>query len=279
MSEIADISARISKKTFLWAAVILLCLLVLSGILTRVIPTGSYLRSTVDGKVVIDVNSFEYTQLSPLAYSLGWDALTALGMSVLAMGFGFAAGLTNPFTIARGEYRLRGARRAFLQRPHRHIAGSAAHPDGGGGEAPDIHVRDFGHHHLCSREQNRGHAAFLRVHNGLHTRPVHEFLHNLRIGQIPDHDADTRSAVRHRRAHATGHMPCIPVWRWVQQRDLSDQSDNSDIYRTGGRELSQMVQMDDMAATRGARCHCGVPVYCSGHRLGAHIAEQAFQDS
>jgi uncharacterized ion transporter superfamily protein YfcC len=192
MSEIADISARISKKTFLSAAVILLCLLVLSGILTRVVPTGSYLRSTVDGKVVIDVNSFEYTHIPPpapwrwftapfevmwgdegavvvaivaffllsagainimnkcgifnytiarivhkyeaqkyrllavvifvlmliaattgiadqsiflvpvmlpLAYSLGWDALTALGMSVLAMGFGFAAGLTNPFTI------------------------------------------------------------------------------------------------------------------------------------------------------------------------------------
>lgn len=67
MSEIADISARISKKTFLSAAVILLCLLVLSGILTRVVPTGSYLRSTVDGKVVIDVNSFEYTELSPPA--------------------------------------------------------------------------------------------------------------------------------------------------------------------------------------------------------------------
>jgi uncharacterized ion transporter superfamily protein YfcC len=30
---------------------------------------------------------------------LGWDVLTGLGMSVLAVGCGFAAGVCNPFTI------------------------------------------------------------------------------------------------------------------------------------------------------------------------------------
>ena len=34
-----------------------------------------------------------------LAIRLGWDALTGLGMSVLAVGCGFAAGVCNPFTI------------------------------------------------------------------------------------------------------------------------------------------------------------------------------------
>lgn len=34
-----------------------------------------------------------------LAIRLGWDALTGLGMSILAAGCGFAAGLCNPFTI------------------------------------------------------------------------------------------------------------------------------------------------------------------------------------
>lgn len=34
-----------------------------------------------------------------LALSLGWDALTGLGMSLLAVGCGFAAGVCNPFTI------------------------------------------------------------------------------------------------------------------------------------------------------------------------------------
>ena len=35
----------------------------------------------------------------PLAITLGWDSLTGLGMSLLAMGFGFAAAVTNPFTV------------------------------------------------------------------------------------------------------------------------------------------------------------------------------------
>ena len=35
----------------------------------------------------------------PLAVTLGWDTLTGLGMSLLAMGFGFAAAVTNPFTV------------------------------------------------------------------------------------------------------------------------------------------------------------------------------------
>ena len=34
-----------------------------------------------------------------LAYLLGWDAMTGLGMSLLAIGFGFSAALANPFTI------------------------------------------------------------------------------------------------------------------------------------------------------------------------------------
>lgn len=34
-----------------------------------------------------------------LAISLGWDALTGIGMSLLAAGCGFAAGVCNPFTV------------------------------------------------------------------------------------------------------------------------------------------------------------------------------------
>lgn len=34
-----------------------------------------------------------------LAIRLGWDALTGLGMSLLAIGCGFSAGICNPFTI------------------------------------------------------------------------------------------------------------------------------------------------------------------------------------
>jgi uncharacterized ion transporter superfamily protein YfcC len=34
-----------------------------------------------------------------LAYSMGWDALVGLGMSILATNMGFSAAITNPFTI------------------------------------------------------------------------------------------------------------------------------------------------------------------------------------
>lgn len=34
-----------------------------------------------------------------LAYSLGWDALIGMGMSLLAVGCGFATGVCNPFTV------------------------------------------------------------------------------------------------------------------------------------------------------------------------------------
>lgn len=34
-----------------------------------------------------------------LAINLGWDALTGIGMSLLAVGCGFAAGVCNPFTV------------------------------------------------------------------------------------------------------------------------------------------------------------------------------------
>jgi len=34
-----------------------------------------------------------------LAVNLGWDALTGLGMSLLAVGCGFASGICNPFTV------------------------------------------------------------------------------------------------------------------------------------------------------------------------------------
>ena len=34
-----------------------------------------------------------------LAIDLGWDALTGIGMSLLAVGCGFASGVCNPFTV------------------------------------------------------------------------------------------------------------------------------------------------------------------------------------
>jgi len=184
--------AQISKKAFIQSALILLFLMLLAGILTRVLPTGTYDRVVTDGRTVIDPESYravarpdypfwrwftapvevlwgpdnliiitiilfillvsgafgileksgiltsmlnaivkrfgarkylllallslffmllggffglleEIVPLVPLiialSYSLGWDALVGLGMSILATNIGFSAAITNPFTI------------------------------------------------------------------------------------------------------------------------------------------------------------------------------------
>jgi len=184
--------AQISKKAFIQSALIILLLMLVAGLLTRVLPTGSFERSLLDGRSVIDPDSYQVTtgvnypvwrwftapvevlwgpdalviitiivfillvsgafavldkcgilksvlarivktfgrqkylllvvvslffmllgaflglfeEIVPLvplmialSYSLGWDALVGLGMSILATNMGFSAAITNPFTI------------------------------------------------------------------------------------------------------------------------------------------------------------------------------------
>ena len=184
--------AQISKKAFIQSAVIILLLMIVAGVLTRVLPTGAYERTLVDGRSVINPDSYQVTtgvhypiwrwltapvevlggpdalviitiivfillvsaafavldkcgilksvlarivktfgkqkylllvviclffmllgsflglfeEIVPLvplmialSYSLGWDALVGLGMSILATNMGFSAAITNPFTI------------------------------------------------------------------------------------------------------------------------------------------------------------------------------------
>lgn len=185
--------AQISQKAFIQAVSIIFALMMVSGILTQVIPPGQYTRTEVDGREAIDPTSFIFTPrpdypiwrwftapfevlatadgltkvvpiivfillvgtafgvmdrsgilravvahivqtfghrkealllvitfffmalgaffgifeevipLVPLmiglAYFLGWDSLTGLGMSVLATNVGFSTAIFNPFTI------------------------------------------------------------------------------------------------------------------------------------------------------------------------------------
>lgn len=41
--------------------------------------------------------------ITALSIQLGWDALTGLSMSLLAVGCGFAAGVFNPFTVGMAQ--------------------------------------------------------------------------------------------------------------------------------------------------------------------------------
>lgn len=184
--------AQISRRAFTQSLVILFILMMVAGILTILIPAGSFERVEADGTQTIVPDSFQYTEdpdypawrwfIAPLevltgpngltiititifilivgvafaimdrsnilksaigrlvktfgnrkyiflmlialffmgigaffgifeevvplvplmlalSYSLGWDALVGLGMSILATNMGFSAAITNPFTL------------------------------------------------------------------------------------------------------------------------------------------------------------------------------------
>jgi uncharacterized ion transporter superfamily protein YfcC len=184
--------AQIGKRAFIQSLVILFVLMMIAGILTQVLPAGQYANMEVNGRQVIDPNSFQFIDhpnypiwrwfIAPievlgsssgltviiiiivlffaggafavldktgtirafimrvvnrfrsrkyfllaavclafmflgatlgtfeevvllvpvmiaLSYSLGWDALVGLGMSILATNTGFSAAVTNPYTI------------------------------------------------------------------------------------------------------------------------------------------------------------------------------------
>jgi uncharacterized ion transporter superfamily protein YfcC len=184
--------AQISKKAFIQSALILLLLMLIAGVLTLVLPTGTFDRTVTDGRTLIVPDSYQaiprpdypvlrwltaplevlwgpdaliiitiivfillvssafavldksgilkatlskivmkfgsrkylllltlclffmllgaffglFEEIVPLvplmialSYSLGWDALVGLGMSILSTNMGFSAAITNPFTI------------------------------------------------------------------------------------------------------------------------------------------------------------------------------------
>lgn len=189
---VKESSLKIGKRAFLASVAIILLLMIASGLMTILLPSGSYERAFQEGRTVIVPDSFRYVEkpaypvwrwftapvevfvggdnlalititlfiifisgsfailenayvieyilaaiverfrerkytllavvifmfmflasvlgiyeamvplivfIVPLSLSLGWDSLTGLGMSLLPMAFGFAAAITNPFTI------------------------------------------------------------------------------------------------------------------------------------------------------------------------------------
>ncbi|MDR2517462.1 MAG: hypothetical protein LBC88_08800 [Spirochaetaceae bacterium] len=74
--------ARFKKRRYLLIAVLIFFFMFLSGFVA--------IYEAMIPMVVFMV---------PIAISLGWDSLTGLGISLLPLGFGLAAAVTNPFTV------------------------------------------------------------------------------------------------------------------------------------------------------------------------------------
>ncbi len=184
--------AQIGRRSFIQSLIILAVLMLLAGLLTRLVPAGSYARITRDGRTLIDPDTFRFIErphypiwrwitapievlwsqdglivviiivfllmvgaavaalnrsgilralvervarrfrsrkyvllwvisllfmlvgaflgifeevvplvplMVALAYTMGWDVLVGLGMSVLAANMGFSAAVMNPFSI------------------------------------------------------------------------------------------------------------------------------------------------------------------------------------
>jgi uncharacterized ion transporter superfamily protein YfcC len=79
---LAAVVARFSGRKYVLMAVVMLFFMLSGGIL------GVY-------EEVVPLVVF----VVPLAHVLGWDSLVGLGMSLLALAFGFSAAITNPFTV------------------------------------------------------------------------------------------------------------------------------------------------------------------------------------
>ncbi len=94
--------ARISRKAFLQAFIILLILMVVAGTLTRIIPAGQYTRVEVAGRTVIDPTSFTYVEspdypawrwfTAPFEVLVGPNSLTVIAiiLFILLVGVAFA---------------------------------------------------------------------------------------------------------------------------------------------------------------------------------------------
>lgn len=60
-----DSTLKIGKRAFIFAALIILCLMILSGVLTRLVPAGSYDRVLVDGRQEVVSGSFRFIDQDP----------------------------------------------------------------------------------------------------------------------------------------------------------------------------------------------------------------------
>src|SRR4030065_1997821 len=94
--------SRISRKAFIQAVAIIFALIMVAGILPRLLPTGQYARTTVDGREVIDATQFSLVErpdypiwrwfTAPFEVLAGTDGFTVIAiiLFILLVGGAFA---------------------------------------------------------------------------------------------------------------------------------------------------------------------------------------------
>ncbi len=119
--------ARIGVKAFLQSFFILLALMVITGILTRVVPAGTYDRIQIEGREMIATESFRYTArpdypvwrwfTAPLeVFTIGPDRATVLMIVALLILIGAAFAVMDKGGILRAI--LEALVRAFAERKY-----------------------------------------------------------------------------------------------------------------------------------------------------------------
>lgn len=102
-------SMNIGKKSFLTSFFILLGLIILTGVLTRIIPAGSYERILVNGREVIDSSSFQYMEstrlpiwrwfTSPFEVLWGKDSLVIIIICIFLIFIGGSMAILNESNV------------------------------------------------------------------------------------------------------------------------------------------------------------------------------------
>jgi uncharacterized ion transporter superfamily protein YfcC len=120
--------AQISTKAFVQSAVILLALMIVAGVLTRVVPAGSYARITREGRELIDADSFQYVErpgypiwrwfTAPVEVIWGPDSIIIITIIIFLLMVGVSFAVLDQSGILKAVIarvvRAFGERRYFL---------------------------------------------------------------------------------------------------------------------------------------------------------------------
>ena len=116
--------AQISRKAFVQSLLILLLLMIVAGVLTHAIPAGTYVRTELDGREIIDPQSYRVVErpdypvwrwfTAPVEVLWGPDAVTLITILVFIFGSG---GVLRRFGPQRDSQAGHSANRAAVRRP------------------------------------------------------------------------------------------------------------------------------------------------------------------